>query len=259
MAVISRRAWGARAPRGSYTTIRSTRGVKVHYTGGAVSPATLDDHDRCLALMRRIQDHHMDGNGWLDFAYSMAACVHGDVLVGRGPGHLVAANGEGLNRNHYAVVGLIGSKGVTEPTPELLHGIRDAIEILREDGGAGQEIKGHRDGYATDCPGGPLYAWVQAGAPRPGVVRPPVDAGGVPQWPGRLLIYTPGVPLAKGDDVLAWQRQMTRIGYHLEADGLYGPRSASTCMRFQGDQHLAPRDAIVGPATWRATFTAKPK
>jgi len=41
--------------------------------------------------------------------------------------------------------------------------------------GAGKEIKGHRDGYATACPGGPLYAWVQKGAPRP--------AGAAPETP----------------------------------------------------------------------------
>src|SRR5690606_20045753 len=44
--------------------------------------------------------------------------------------------------------------------------IRDGIDLLRRHG-AGGEIKGHRDGYATACPGGPLYAWVQKGAPRP--------------------------------------------------------------------------------------------
>jgi hypothetical protein len=87
--------------------------------------------------------------------------------MGRGPHHLPAANGAGLNTGHYAVLGLGGSKGFTEPTDGLLHGILDAVDYLREHGNAGREIKGHRDGYATDCPGGPLYAWVKRGAPRP--------------------------------------------------------------------------------------------
>jgi hypothetical protein len=73
-----------------------------------------------------------------------------------------------LNSGHYAVLGLVGSSGLTEPTPAMLHGIRDAIEWLRRDGDAGSEIKGHKDGYSTSCPGGPLYAWVKKGAPRPG-------------------------------------------------------------------------------------------
>ncbi|NJQ04299.1 LysM peptidoglycan-binding domain-containing protein [Streptomyces lonarensis] len=29
-------------------------------------------------------------------------------------------------------------------------------------------MRGHRDGIATECPGGELYAWVRAGMPRPG-------------------------------------------------------------------------------------------
>nr|WTB30873.1 hypothetical protein OG781_16515 [Streptomyces sp. NBC_00830] len=67
---------------------------------------------------------------------------------------------------HYAIVGLVGDSGLTEPIDAMLGAIGDGIELLRAHG-AGAEIKGHRDGYATACPGGPLYAWVQNGAPRP--------------------------------------------------------------------------------------------
>ncbi|WP_066939353.1 hypothetical protein [Microtetraspora fusca] len=48
-----------------------------------------------------------------------------------------------------------------------LHAILDAIDWLRREDGADREIKGHKDGYSTGCPGPALYAWVQAGAPRP--------------------------------------------------------------------------------------------
>ncbi|MEV8431989.1 N-acetylmuramoyl-L-alanine amidase [Streptomyces chartreusis] len=152
----------------------STKGVKVHYTGSAVSTALAKDHQRCIALWRDIRAAHLANKqeNYSDVAYNYAACVHGYVLEGRGRGRRTGANGnQTLNKAHYAVLGLIGSSGLTEPTDELLGAIRDAVEDLQAHG-AGKEIKGHRDGYATTCPGGPLYAWVQKGAPRPGGTKP---------------------------------------------------------------------------------------
>ncbi|PZG20589.1 hypothetical protein C1J01_08785 [Nonomuraea aridisoli] len=173
--LVSRAKWGARTPRGSYTYLGSTRGVKVHYTGGRVDPRTLKDHEACVEAVRGVQRGHMDGNGWQDIGYSAVVCAHRKVFVGRGLHHLPAANGAGLNSGHYAVLGLVGTSGVTEPPPAMLHGIRDAIEWLREEGDAGREIKGHRDGYATSCPGPELYAWVRDGAPRPSSSAPPTS------------------------------------------------------------------------------------
>lgn len=167
MQLVTRKAWGARSPRDTAERLSSTKGVKVHYTGDTVDPRLRDDHDRCVARVRQIQNSHMDGNGWNDIGYSALVCPHAHVFVGRGPHALPAANGAGLNTGHYAVCGLVGNKGLTKPTAAMLGGIRDAIEWLRREGDAGTEIKGHRDGYATDCPGGPLYTWVKEGAPRP--------------------------------------------------------------------------------------------
>lgn len=175
VAIISRAGWGARKPKHAATPLPSTRGVKVHYTGGRVDPAIVTDHRICLQLMMQIQRHHVDGNGWSDFAYNLAACPHGRLLEGRGFGVMSAANGPGQNTGHYAILALLGNAGFTQPNSALLHALRDGIELLRKRG-AGPEIRGHRDGYATDCPGGPLYAWVRAGAPRPDSVEDDVSA-----------------------------------------------------------------------------------
>jgi LysM repeat protein len=148
----------------------STKGVKVHYEGSPVSTKLLTDHDACIAEWKAIRKSHLANKveNYSDVAYNYAACPHGYLLEGRGIGHRTGANGnQALNQAHYAIVGLVGSSGLTEPTDAMLSAIRDGIELLRKHG-AGTEIKGHRDGYATACPGGPLYAWVQKGAPRPG-------------------------------------------------------------------------------------------
>jgi hypothetical protein len=115
----------------------------------------------------------MNGNGWSDVAYNMLVCKHGYVFMGRGPKVLTAANGPGLNSQHYSVCALVGTSGDVQPTDDMLNGIRDAIQYLRVHGNAGREIKGHRDGYATSCPGDALYAWVRRGAPRPKATSTP--------------------------------------------------------------------------------------
>ncbi|MDX6427944.1 MAG: hypothetical protein QOE54_310 [Streptosporangiaceae bacterium] len=182
MKLVSRKDWGARAPKASPVYLSSTRGVKVHYTGEYEDPAILNNHGRCAGRLRAIQNDHMDSNGWNDIAYNFLVCDHGYVFEGRGLHHLSAANGPGLNTGHYAVCGLVGNKGTTQPPRDMLIGIRDAIDYLCSRGNAGQEIKGHRDGYSTDCPGDPLYAWVKKGAPRPSA--PPVEDDDLPG--GRL-------------------------------------------------------------------------
>ncbi|MFE7111748.1 peptidoglycan-binding protein [Streptomyces sp. NPDC057575] len=159
----------------------STKGVKVHYEGTAVSAKLSTNHDACIAEWKAIRKSHLANKteNYSDVAYNYAACPHGYLLEGRGIGHRTGANGnQALNQAHYAIVGLVGSSGLTEPTDAMLSAIRDGIELLRKNG-AGTEIKGHRDGYATACPGGPLYAWVQKGAPRPGGdSTPPPSTGG---------------------------------------------------------------------------------
>ncbi|MFF7949433.1 peptidoglycan recognition protein family protein [Streptomyces griseorubiginosus] len=156
-------------PVSAAPTQTSTKGVKVHYEGTEVSTRLLTDHEACIAEWKAIRKSHLANKteGYSDIAYNYGACPHGYLLEGRGLGKRTGANGnQDLNRAHYAIVGLVGSEGLTEPTDAMLGAIRDGIELLRAHG-AGTEIKGHRDGYATSCPGGPLYAWVQKGAPRP--------------------------------------------------------------------------------------------
>jgi hypothetical protein len=157
----------------------STKGVKVHYEGTAVSTKLLTDHAECIAEWQAIRKSHLANKveNYSDIAYNYGACPHGYLLEGRGIGKRTGANGnQPLNIAHYAIVGLVGSEGLTEPNDPMLGAIRDGIDLLRQHG-AGNEIKGHRDGYATACPGGPLYAWVQKGAPRPaGTVTEPAPA-----------------------------------------------------------------------------------
>lgn len=168
MQLITRKALGW--PTSAAPLQATTKGVKVHWAGKEVSSALAKDHNRCIALWRDIREAHLANvhENYSDVAYNYAACVHGYVMEGRGTGRRTGANGDqALNRAHYAVLALIGENGLNDITDELLHALRDAIEHLQAHG-AGKEVKGHKDGKATACPGPDLYAWVQKGAPRPG-------------------------------------------------------------------------------------------
>ena len=168
MKLVPRSQWGARAyrtPNGATPYSRARRGVKLHYLG---TPYTDRPHDTCDDYVRQIQAQHMDGNGWSDIGYSFVVCTHGYVYEGRGLTRRNSANGNTtLNDQDYAVLLMVGSSGLTKPTDAQLHGARDAIDYCRKEGPAGSWLGGHRDGYATACPGDAVYAWVKKGAPRP--------------------------------------------------------------------------------------------
>ncbi|KAB8068822.1 N-acetylmuramoyl-L-alanine amidase domain-containing protein [Aspergillus leporis] len=167
MNFVSREDWKARPPKEDYTPMTDAKGVKVHYLGPEFSGKP---HAECDDFMRSVQNEHMDDSpeNYFDIAYSLAVCEHGYVFDGRGKGHRSGANGNvQLNSDHYAVLAFLGKAGVTEPTKEQIIGLQDSIAYLRR-AGAGNEIKGHKDGYATECPGGPLYKLVTDGSLDPG-------------------------------------------------------------------------------------------
>ncbi|MGK4583494.1 peptidoglycan recognition protein family protein [Kitasatospora sp. HPMI-4] len=270
MQFVTRAQWGAVPPSSDWTYIASTDGVKIHYEGTEV-PADLtgaDQHGRCAGRVRDIQASHManTSEGWIDIAYNAVVCPHGSVFEGRGLHHKTGANGNSaLNAAHYAVCAMVGDSGLTEPTDDMLGGLRDAIEWFQQQGGAGDQIEGHRDGYATDCPGDPLYGWVEQGAPRPGgssaprptpAPQPPANSGSGPDWPGEYLRMQ--TPMLHDSNVSTWQQRMSDRGWRIAVDGWYGPQSAATARAFQDDStaHGWPlvADGIVGPATWRASW-----
>lgn len=262
--LISRAGWGAAPPSQRLQRITSTRGVKVHYTGGWVDPRIVDDHRECIALMLSIQRMHMSGGRgekYSDFGYNMAACPHRRVFVGRGPNFLPAANGPGLNSQHYAVLAMVGSKGYVVPGEQLLHGVLDAIEYLREHGNAGREIKRHGDGYATDCPGARLTAWVRAGAPRP------KTSASTSSWTEDLMAELPTLKQgSKSFDVKTFRAAIFARG-GLDEDRYGGAAGLKAWLEnlefdaalavdaktFQRANKLEP-DGIVGPKTWTAAL-----
>ncbi|MFJ6617577.1 peptidoglycan-binding protein [Kitasatospora sp. NPDC091335] len=223
MQFVPRADWGAQPSKYKLVAIAGTDGVKIHYEGTEVPPALADDHERCAPRMRALQASHLADTteDYSDIAYNAVVCPHGFLYEGRGAHRRTGANGNPiLNGRHYAVCAMLGSKGLTEPSAAQLGGLRDAIEWLRAEGGAGAEILGHRDGYATSCPGGPLYAWVRAGAPRPDGSGPAPQPTPAPtpaeDVPARYQVVVGGLAYgygAVGDQVTAVGRALVDRGF----------------------------------------------
>jgi hypothetical protein len=226
MAVVKRAAWHARPASGVGNQISAhPLGVAVHYSEGNVGAQA---HGLCAPRVLAIQRFHMTARGYADIAYSLLVCQHGQVYEGRGTGKGSAANGTTkANLDYYAVCALIGS--ADKPTPQLLNGIGEAIAICRK-AGAGQRVIGHRDLFATACPGDALYVLVNAGhwnavtptAPRPSRPAPaqptaPLEDTMKP-WFARckdntiVIVGPTGVRKLTGPQWQTW----TNLGYKLE-------------------------------------------
>ena len=263
--LVTRAEWGARPwrePNGSIPYHGPRAGVKVHYLGAKY---TFGAHDTCAAYVRRIQAEHMDGDGWSDIGYSFVVCEHGYVFEGRGLRRRNSANGDvPLNEAHYAVCGLVGSTGSTKPTADQLNGLRDAIEYCRTHGPAGAQIKGHRDGYATACPGPVLYAWVRAGAPRPsgsGHPPPPPPPSSSPApTPSRHQSVIGGLRYgygAQGEQVTAVGRALVAAGFGTHYHSGPGPHwTDADTLNYAGYQRSlgycgSDADGVPGEASLR--------
>jgi len=55
--------------------------------------------------------------------------------------------------------------------------------------------------------------------------------------------------------IARWQKRMAERGWRLDATGVFNRQSERVCLEFQAEKHLAV-DGLVGPETWRATWTA---
>lgn len=232
------------------TQVNNPRGVKIHYEGTYVPVVS---HDKCAGRWTSIRNSHLanTAEGYSDVAYNLAVCRHGYVLEGRGAGHRTGANGnQPLNAEHYAVLVMIGSEGDVNPTPEAVAATREAIQYLRTHAKpAGREIKGHRDGYATSCPGGPLYDLVGHGKLEPDSGTPsPVYA----PFPGAgffTIGKTSPIFTAVGKRLVAEGFKGYKVGPSPE----WGPADERGIKWFQEKQGWSGSDADgkPGPETWR--------
>ncbi|MQS02433.1 peptidoglycan recognition protein family protein [Streptomyces alkaliterrae] len=133
------------------------------------------------SVIRSIYQYHTQTLGWRDIGYNFLVDKCGTIYEGRAGGVAKPVQGAhtyGFNTNTTGIA-VLGSFGATVPSREAvegvakligwklgLHGINPVGSVTLTSGGgkypAGtavtmRAVSGHRDGFATECPGAQLY------------------------------------------------------------------------------------------------------
>lgn len=249
--IISRAAWGARAPKRITRIAGPVRGVAGHYEGSGLGSYPPDS---VAAIVRQIQNFHMDTRGWDDIAYSALVDRFGRVWEGRGPGRRSAANGTNDSNDHYYAVCLIMGPADTL-TPDMKRGWLDARAWLQTHGNAGPETPPHSTFIATACPG-PARNWFLNGCPAPGDSPTPTPAPTPQPDNNDYSVETEVAQLptvqqgSNGQFVRICQGLLVANGRSVGVDGDFGAKTTAALTDFQGAVGL-DTDGVCGPKTWR--------
>lgn len=178
MQIITRDQWGFsgwldNSPPAKVALSQRTE-FFVHYEGGQHTTST------GVAAPRAIHAYHR-GQGWAGIGYSYVITQDGTIYEGRGLDYQ-GAHCPDHNISGFGVQLHIG--GDQQPTDAALAACVDLYDHLCRLTGRTLAKRGHRDGFATECPGPVLYPWVQAGMPRPNSApTPPPKEPAVPTSP----------------------------------------------------------------------------
>ncbi|WKX09682.1 N-acetylmuramoyl-L-alanine amidase [Streptomyces sp. NL15-2K] len=178
--IVTRRGWGAdeklREKQFIYT--KKVKAAFVHHTasGNAYTCA------QAPSVIRGIYRYHVKSMGWRDIGYNFLVDKCGNIYEGRAGGvakPVMGAHTLGFNSNSMGVA-VLGSYGSSKPSAAAVNGIARLTAwklglhganprgktYLKSAGGnlypKGKNVRlnvisGHRDGFATSCPGGQLY------------------------------------------------------------------------------------------------------
>ncbi|MFH9615933.1 peptidoglycan recognition protein [Streptomyces pratensis] len=178
--IVTRKGWGAdeslRERNFAYTSTVKAAFVHHSATGNNYTCA------QAPSVLRSIYRYHVKSSGWRDFGYNFAVDKCGKIYEGRAGGvskAVLGAHTLGFNTNSMgiAVLGTYSSKNppaaAVTAVAKLtawklgLFGRNPKGKITLVSGGSGKYkkgakaklhvISGHRDGFATECPGIRLY------------------------------------------------------------------------------------------------------
>ncbi|MBC7273770.1 MAG: peptidoglycan recognition protein [Streptomyces sp.] len=178
--IVTRRGWGAdeglREKNFLYT--KTVKAAFVHHT------ATGNNYTcaQVPSLIRGIYRYHVASMGWRDIGYNFLVDKCGNIYEGRAGGVAKAVMGaHTLGFNHDSTgIAVVGSYGSSAPSDAAVGAVAQLTAwklglfganpngktYLRSGGGnlyaKGKNVQlnvisGHRDGFATECPGGKLY------------------------------------------------------------------------------------------------------
>ncbi|MET7567390.1 N-acetylmuramoyl-L-alanine amidase [Streptomyces sp. NPDC005492] len=178
--IVTRRGWGAdeKLREKGFVYTKKVKAAFVHHT------ATGNNY-RCSqapSVIRGIYRYHVRSSGWRDIGYNFLVDKCGTIYEGRAGGVAKAVLGAhtlGFNTNSMGIA-VLGTFGSAKPSSAAvkaiarltawklgLYGANPRGKTYLKSGGGNlyrkgknvrlNVISGHRDGYATDCPGRQLY------------------------------------------------------------------------------------------------------
>jgi len=164
--IASCATWGARDPSSALTLLSNNPNkILIHHTATANSTDYSQAH--AYSLARTIQDYHMDSNGWSDTGQHFTVSRGGYIMEGRhyslskltaGSGMVQGAHCPGQNTQAIGIENEGTYTSLTPTTALYTNLVQLCAYICSKYGLAPTEIYGHRDYYATECPGDSFYA-----------------------------------------------------------------------------------------------------
>ncbi|WP_405872582.1 peptidoglycan recognition protein [Streptomyces zaomyceticus] len=178
--IITRKGWGADESirEKGFVYTKSIKAAFVHHsaTGNNYTCA------QAPSVLRSIYRYHVQSSGWRDFGYNFAVDKCGNIYEGRAGGvaqPVLGAHTLGFNTNSMGIA-VLGTFTKSAPPAAVvtavarltawklgLHGVNPKAAAYLVSGGGnlykkGSTVKfnaiaGHRDGFATECPGARLY------------------------------------------------------------------------------------------------------
>lgn len=182
--IVTRSRWGADESlrESGFVYTDTIRTAFVHHTASS-NGYTCKNAD---AVIRSIYSYHVLSQGWRDIGYNFLIDRCGTIYEGRAGGvaePVMGAHTYGHNHNSTGIA-LLGTYSDTQPSKRARdalaqltawklgrHGVNPRASRDRVSGGGTyapgtvvrmKTLSGHRDGYATECPGDRLYGELPA-------------------------------------------------------------------------------------------------
>lgn len=178
--IITRRGWGAneKLREKGFVYTKKVKAAFVHHTASGNGYKC----SQAASVIRGIYRYHVKSMGWRDIGYNFLVDKCGNIYEGRAGGVAKAVFGAhtlGFNTNSMGIA-VLGTFGSSKPPAAALKAISRITAwklglyganprgktYLKSGGGnlyrKGKNVRlnvisGHRDGFATDCPGTQLY------------------------------------------------------------------------------------------------------
>ncbi|MFI6653531.1 peptidoglycan recognition protein [Streptomyces sp. NPDC050529] len=178
--IITRKGWGAdeKLRESGFAYTKSVKAAFIHHS------ATGNNYkcSQAPSVLRGIYRYHVKSSGWRDIGYNFAVDKCGNIYEGRAGGVTKAVMGAhtlGFNTNTMGIA-VLGTFTKSNPPAAAvnavskltawklgLFGANPKGKVTLTSGGSnkykkGRKVKlnvisGHRDGFATECPGARLY------------------------------------------------------------------------------------------------------